>query len=104
MPAEWTLPQLFPLKLFWGSLGRLSIPRHFLHPIPFIKIPKEEARVAATPSALLAGTCTMLMVSGSQWAPGAAMCNTYLLLPSQKPLDLTGTSLFSKKFLHYCLA
>lgn len=48
MAAEWTLPQLFPLKLFRGRLGRLSTPRHFLHSIPFIKTPREEAGIATS--------------------------------------------------------
>lgn len=52
-----------------GSLGRLSLPRHFLHPIPFMKTLREEAGVATNVRALLTSTCTVFRANDFQRAP-----------------------------------
>lgn len=40
-------------EVILGDLGRLSIPRHFLHPIPFTKTRREPAGSAPSTAALL---------------------------------------------------
>lgn len=48
----------------------MSIPRHFLHPIHFIKMQREEARVATSVSGLPVSTHIVLNVSGFRQTPG----------------------------------
>lgn len=49
----------------------MSIPRHFLRPIHFIKMQREEALVTTSVFGLPVSTCTVLDASGSQETPGS---------------------------------
>lgn len=57
-------------EVILGEL-RKTIPRHFLCPIHFIKVQREEVHVTTSVFGLLVSACTVLDVSGSQKTPGS---------------------------------